>query len=104
MRTMMRVLKCTLLSLCLISGGLLAQEGQTGTVQSMEQDNGFIVISDRRVGFADGITQVYWQDQLVGAETLDQGMVVRYTVNAQGVLMRVDILGPAAMMQALELN
>ncbi len=82
----------------------LAQDAVQGTIEALEQDNGFLVISGRRVGFSDQITHVFWEGAPLGAQWLNQGMVVRYTLNADGVLVRIDVLGPAPMLEEMRLN
>lgn len=74
----------------------------TGTVESLAQDDGRIVISGRSFGYDDGSTEVYLQGERVSASSLDEGMVVRFTVNSQGTLLRVDILGPFNQTRLLE--
>lgn len=81
-----------------------AQSEQTGTIEVLDQDNGFVIISGTRFGFSDSVTQVYLEDRLIGPEKMDIGMVVRYTVNANGTLMRVELIGPSAMLEMLKMS
>lgn len=96
--------KILLLAVMLLPFGLLAQEVQTGTIEGLDQDNGALVISGRRVAFSDSVTQVILEGQPLGAHRLDQGMVVRYTLNEAGVLLRVEVIGPAEKLQELQQN
>lgn len=74
----------------------------TGTVENLAQDDGRVVISGRSFGFDDGSTEVYLQGERVNAADLNEGMVVRFTVDSQGTLLRVDILGPFNQTRLLE--
>ena len=103
-KVMKRFIVLAFMLLALQPSGLLAQEVQTGTIEGLDQDNGALTISGRRVGFSDSVTRIFWEDQPLGAEKLDQGMVVRYTLNDAGVLLRVDVLSPAEKLQELQQN
>ncbi len=83
--------------------GVLAG-AQTGTIQVEAQDDGFLTISGQNFDFRNGISLVFLNGQQVGDEALDEGLVVRYTLNRDGVLARIEILGPLNMIQALEDN
>jgi len=93
-----------LLLLCLMAAQGFAQNEQTGTIEALDQDNGFVTISGGRFGFSDNVTQVYLEDRIIGPQKMDVGMVVRFTVNASGTLVRVELIGPNAMLQVLEQN
>ena len=88
----------------LLFNAALAQEERTGTIENLDQDNGFVSISGQRHGFSDQVTQVFIGERLVGAQTMDVGMVVRYTLNNEGVLLHIEIIGPSDMLQLLEQN
>ena len=105
MRLSVRV---ALLCVVLLCPALQAQDvpisTNMGTIESLEQDDGYITISGRRLGFSDSVTQIFWEERQLGAEKLDQGMVVRYTLDAAGILQRVEILGPASKLQEIDLH
>ncbi|MEX0962627.1 MAG: hypothetical protein WDZ52_01110 [Pseudohongiellaceae bacterium] len=83
--------------------GVLAG-AQTGTIQLEAQDDGYLTISGRNLTFSNVLTEVYLNGERVGGETLDEGMVVRYTLNNDGVLARIEILGPINVIKVLEEN
>ncbi len=99
-----RTLHVALLLLFFYCQSALTQEVLTGTIEHLDQDNGFVTISGQRHGFSDQATQVFIADSQVGAQTLDVGMVVRYTLNASGTLLRVEIIGPDEKLQFLRQN
>lgn len=101
---MRRLIQYGMLLLCLITVQAIAQNEQTGTIEVLDQDNGYVTISGTRFGFSDSVTQVFIEDRLVGNEKMDVGMVARFTLDANGILMRVDLIGPSAMLRMLEQN
>lgn len=101
---MRRLIQYWMLLLCLITTQAFAQNEQTGTIEMLDQDNGYVTISGTRFGYSDSVTQVYIEDRLVGTEKMDVGMVARFTLDANGVLLRVELIGPSAMLRLLEQN
>jgi len=77
---------------------------QTGTLQLMRQDDGYITISGRNYNFDNEVSKVFLGGDEVDSAMLDEGMVVRYTLNRQGVLLRIEIIGPASKINAIEDN
>ncbi|MEX1198075.1 MAG: hypothetical protein WEB57_09460 [Pseudohongiellaceae bacterium] len=77
---------------------------QTGTVEVLQQDAGYIQISGQRYRVEDGRTRVYAEQRELRLHDLDNGMVVAFTTDGSGVLLRLDILGPADKIRELERN
>lgn len=75
---------------------------QTGTIQQESQDDGYLVISGQRYGYSDALTTIFLNGEQVDAEVLDEGLVVRYTLNRDGMLVRIELLGPANLLPALD--
>lgn len=75
---------------------------QTGTIESLQQDAGFIVVSGQRYRVSNGGTRVYLDQRELRLHDLNNGMVIAYSTDGAGVLLRVDILGPADQIRALE--
>lgn len=100
------------LALMVLTGTAIAQDGsgegeqrplrQTGTIESLQQDAGFIVVSGQRYRVSNGSTRVYLGQREMRLHDLDNGMVIAYATNGAGVLLRVDLLGPADLIRALE--
>lgn len=101
---MRRFIQYGMLLLCLLAAQAFAQNEQTGTIEALDQDNGFVTISGTKFGFSDSVTQVYLGDSLIGPQKMDVGMVVRYTIDANRTLLRVELIGPSAMLRMLEQN
>ena len=99
---MRRFIYYGVLVLCMLATQAFAQNEQTGTIEGLDQDNGFVTISGTRFGFSDSVTQVFLDDRRIGPEKMDIGMVVRFTLNASATLVRVELIGPSAMLRALE--
>ena len=85
-------------------GVLSGQRTQTGTIQQESQDGGYLVISGQRYDYDNTITLVFLNGEQVEDEVLDEGLVVRYTVDGNGVLTRIELLGPANLIQSLDDN
>lgn len=100
MQNMMRYL--VMLFVCLLVGTALAAEARTGTIEEVRQDQGYVIISGEEYGYSEQETDVYYQQDRLGSQYLIQGMVVRYTVTADGTLQRLDILGPDEILRQLE--
>ncbi len=101
---MRRLFQFGLFGLWLVLTQALAQEAQLGTIEQLDQDNGFVTVSGKRLGFSDQTTQVFLEDRQIGAQKLDIGMVVRYTLDENNVLLHVEIIGPNAMLMELQQN
>ena len=100
----MRTLWSGLLAVFLLSLATvdLAQDVQTGTIEQLDQDNGAITISGRVLVFSESTTEIYFGERRLSPVSIDQGMVVRYTLDEKGVLLRIDLLGPSDMLRALD--
>jgi hypothetical protein len=77
---------------------------QTGTVQALAQDDGFITVSGRNIPFDDEVTTVMLAGVKIDSATLDEGMVIRYTLNSRGFLLTIEIIGPASKLEILNQN
>lgn len=85
-------------------GVLSGARTQTGTIQAESQDEGFLVISGQRYGYDNRLTLVFLNNEQVETDILDEGLVVRYTTDGNGVLIRIDVLGPANLIQSIDDN
>ena len=94
----------------MLSNSLAAQQavsggnGQTGTIQQLNQDDGSLTISGQVYAYSDTVTQVTIDGNTVRVEVLTEGMVVRYTLDGSGTLARLEIIGPAAKVRELSSN
>lgn len=95
------VLICASLSAS-AQGVLSSTPTQTGTIQAEAQDDGFLTISGQNYVFSNSLSLVFLNGEQVGSQVLDEGMVVRYTVNADRVLTRIEILGPLDLIRNLD--
>ena len=99
-----RLLGLACLFVFFFSHSLLAQEVQTGSIENLDQDNGFITISGQKYGYSDQLTQVFIGEQQVGTQKMDVDMVVRYTLDNKGTLIHVEIIGPDEKLRFLNQN
>jgi hypothetical protein len=81
-----------------------AQEVLMGTIEKLDQDNGSLTISGKALPFSDAITEVYLEDRLISPAKIDLGMVVRYTLDASGTLLRIELIGPSDKLMELQRN
>jgi hypothetical protein len=81
----------------------VASQVLVGTVDAMAQDDGFITISGGNYSYSED-TEVYLRGELVDSVTIQEGLSVRISIDAQGNLLRIDILGPQSMLRLLDQN
>lgn len=81
-----------------------AQSRQTGTIDLLQQDAGYVEISGQRYGVEQGRTRVFVEDRELRLHDMDQGMVVAFTTDGDGTLLRIEILGPAERIRDLDRN
>ena len=75
---------------------------QIGTIQDMQRSEGIFVISNRNYGFDEELTRVFYDGGEVGPDFLNEGLVVRFVVSRNGLIVRIEVLGPVANIMALE--
>ena len=99
----MNLIRTTLFLLAVSFPGLLVaqqNEGvargitQVGTIQARNEVAGFVVISGRRYGYDEVLLSVYLDGETISPTILDDGIVVRYMVNNEGVVTQIEVLGP----------
>ncbi len=71
----------------------------SGTIEKTREDDGYITISGRDYGFTDQLTRVFFNGETIGIEILHSGLVVRYTLNGENMLLTIDIVGPLNAIQ-----
>ena len=89
----------------LLSSALHAtQNTQLGTIEKLNQDNGFITISGIRRKYSDRTTQIFLRGKHLGAEVLNVGMIVRYSLDSSATLSKIELLGPVHQLRLLIKN
>ncbi len=78
----------------------LLENALTGVIQDLEQERGYLVISGKRYGFDRNVTTLTWQGNELDDIHLERGMVLRFTLR-KDMLLEVQVLGPAAMLEKL---
>ena len=104
---LIRNIRQWILLVVLSSSTILSAQGvlsgaQTGTVEEIRRSEGVLVISGRDHGFNFDVTQVFYDGEEVDSGFLNRGLVVRFTLNRDGVLARIEVLGPLNLIEALE--
>ncbi len=85
-----------------LPGMITAQEIHQGTIEALDQDNGSLTISGQVLPFSDAVTQVFLEQRQIPASRIDLGMVVRYTLDASGTLLRIELIGPHESLMELQ--
>ncbi len=85
-----------------LPGMITAQEIHQGTIEALDQDNGSLTISGQVLPFSDAVTQVFLEQRQIPASRIDLGMVVRYTLDASGTLLRIELIGPHERLMELQ--
>lgn len=85
----------------LVSAQGVLSGAQTGTIQDIRRSEGVIVISGRDLGFDFDVTQVFYDGTQMDSDFLNPGLVVRYVLNRDRVLARIEVLGPVNLIEAL---
>lgn len=80
----------------------IAVSTMVGTIEAKAEDDGYITISGAKYTFDSEVTEVYLRDELVRASVIDEGLSVRFSLDARGTLLRIDILGPFSELRLLE--
>ncbi len=75
---------------------------QTGTIEALQQDSGTIDISGRRYTVDEERTRVSLEQRQLRLHHLDIGMVVAYSTDGAGTLLRIELLGPADRLRELD--
>jgi len=75
---------------------------RTGTIEEINQTDYYLTISGRNYDYDHSITQVFYAGNEERLHFLNEGLVVRFVVNRDGVLTRIEVLGPVGLIQALE--
>lgn len=92
------VLSCS----TIVSAQGVLSGSQTGTLEDMRQGEGFMTISGKDYGYHNDVTEVFYDGKKVRTLFLNEGLVVRFVVNRDGILARIEILGPVDLIEALE--
>ena len=77
---------------------------QTGSIQQLRQDDGYLVISGARYGYDAEIVQVTLGGEPVDAAFLSEGLVVRFVTDREGNLVSMEMLGPIDKIREFQEN
>ncbi len=80
----------------------VAQEIHQGTIENLDQDNGFLTIAGQVLRLSDVVTQVFLEERQILASRIRLGMVDRYTLDESGTLLRIDLIGPHDKLMELQ--
>lgn len=86
----------------LLHGQTVLSGTRTGTIQGMHQGDGYLTISGNDYDFHNDVSIVYYNGEEVGDRFLNEGLVVRFVLNNNNMLSRIEVLGPLDLIEALE--
>lgn len=88
---------------CLLPGAVTAQvESRLGTIDAVMQDDGYIVIDDNTFDLKGGEVSVSYRGREVRLSFLSPGITIRYTTDSDGVITRIELIGPANVLEQLD--
>lgn len=67
---------------------------RTGTIEAINQEAGYIVISGVSVPYDEGSVSVTYREQPVRTTFLAPGLIVSYRVNQDGTIGAINLIGP----------
>ena len=92
-----------LLLVCMAaSAQRVVSAAQVGTVQVQDPEGGKITITGNTYGYDYELIKIFLDGEEVEPPILNIGMVVRYTLNASGTVIRLEIIGPADKLENLK--
>lgn len=65
-----------------------------GTIQLLDFDTNIVTISAQNYGYDESLFQVFYDGEVVPHTILDEGLVVRFYVNSEKMITRMELLGP----------
>lgn len=93
---------CVLFSVSLSAAGQqILSTPRTGTIQLLEQDDGYLVISGIQYEYDREVTELSYQGEEFDDAELEAGMVLRFTVRGR-MLATIEVLGPFTALEDRE--
>ncbi|MEX0619819.1 MAG: hypothetical protein WDZ76_10925 [Pseudohongiellaceae bacterium] len=93
----------TLLVVGLLSFALQAQQiARRGSIESINQDAGFIVVSGIRLPYSEGSVRVRYQGRDIRTTFLAPGLLITYRLNPDGTIGDIILLGPLDRLEQID--
>lgn len=80
----------------------LLSGSKTGKLEEIHESDNFMTISGRNYDFHNDTIEVYYEGKRVRTHFLNEGLVLRFVLDKDGVLAKIEILGPVDLIVALE--
>jgi hypothetical protein len=71
-----------------------------GTIQLLDFDTNIVTISSQDYGYDEALFQVFYDGNVVPYTILDEGIVVRFYIDSQRMITRMELLGPIDKVRA----
>ncbi len=94
-----------LLLLCLLTAPINGQDYSasiSGTIKSINQDDGYVVIGENKINFKAGQVKIYYKKKQLRSADISAGMWIRYTLNKDGSISAIWLQGPLNILDSME--
>lgn len=83
--------------------GQLAAQGpsQTGTIDDINQDEGYIVIDGDTFSYDDGEVSIVYRNEQVPTTVLGAGLRISYRLGQRGNVVEIVLLGPMSRLEQI---
>lgn len=94
-------LTATILFLAITSSAQQFVGVRTGTIEAINQEEGYIVISGVSVPYDEGSVSVSYREQPVRTTFLAPGLIISYRVNQNGTIGEINLIGPRSVLEQI---
>ena len=91
--------------LALLGSAAIAQQAlgpRSGTVEAINQEEGYIIISAERIPYDEGGVSVVYQGRSVRTTFLTPGLIVNYQLNENGTIGQIVLIGPPRILELID--
>lgn len=74
---------------------------QTGTIEAINQEAGYIVINGVSIPYDEGSVSVSYREQPVRTTFLAPGLIISYRVNQNGTIGAINLIGPRNVLEQI---
>ena len=91
-----------LLTVAVTSAAQQITELNSGTIEAIDQEAGYVVINGVTVPYDEGGVTVRYRERQVRTTFLVPGLVVRYRLNQNGTIGEIVLMGPRSMLEQID--
>lgn len=101
-RFMQLVMLALLVTLVSTSHAQVTSELRTGTIEAINQEEGYIVVSGVTVPYDEGGVRLSYREQAVRTTFLRPGLLIRYRLNQNGTIGEIVLMGPTRVLMEID--